>query len=393
MDQVPRRIEAISRRLHGESVVSICRSLAVSRRWFYYWLSRYTPGEPTWAQDRSRAPHHQRRKLAAGLEQLVCQVRRRLLKRKYAQRGAVAIQWELRQLGAEPLPETWTINRIIRRHHLRPEDKLPRPARPAYPALEAKTPGLVQQLDLVGPRYLSGGVRFYGFHLIDAASNAVALEIVLSKQEECLCQALLQAWRRLGLPRLRQLDNELSFRGSNRYPRSFGLLIRLCLALGVEVRFIPEGEPWRNGIVEHFNDTYDKSFLRSQYFRSLGHLQRELGRFERFHNEHHRYAKLGQRPPNAVHKANPRRALPEHLALAWVPKSWKDGKVSFTRLTDARGSVRFFTERFLVDPLLVHEYVVGTISIKDNRLRFYHQHRCVKDTNYKVSKQQLLSHM
>lgn len=396
MDQVQRRIQAISRRLRGESVASICRSLAASRRWFYYWLSRYAPGEPTWAHDQSRAPHRQARKLAGGLEELVCEVRRRLLKRKYAQRGAMAIQWELRRLGVEPLPEIWTINRVIRRHDdLRWSDEsLPPRPRPAYPALSAGKPGLAQELDLVGPRYLSGGVRFYGFHLIDVASNAVALELVPSKQDEGLCQALLKGWRRLGLPRVLQLDNELSFRGSNRYPRSFGLLVRLCLALGVEVRFIPEGEPWRNGVVEHFNDTYDKSFLRAQHFRSLAHLLGELHAFERFHNEHHRYAKLGGRVPDVVHHSSGTwRAIPEHFALARIRKRWKDGKISFVRLTDRRGTVRFFTERFLVDPLLVYEYVVGTISTKDQRLRFYHQNRCVKTLKYKISKQPLLSHM
>jgi hypothetical protein len=76
-----------------------------------------------------------------------------------------------------------------------------------------------------------------------------------------------------------------------------------------------------------------------------------------------------------------------------VRKTWKEGRISFTRLTDSRGTVRFFTERFLVDPALVHEYVVGTITTKDERLRFYHQGKCVKTMAYKVSKGGLLSHM
>jgi hypothetical protein len=86
-------------------------------------------------------------------------------------------------------------------------------------------------------------------------------------------------------------------------------------------------------------------------------------------------------------------ALPEHLDLSRVRKAWKDGRISFTRLTDSHGSVRFFTERFQVDPTLVHECVIGTITTKDNRLRFYHQGKCVKTIFYKVSKGPLLSHM
>ncbi len=392
MDRRQARIEAIRRHLHGESITSICRALGKSRRWFYYWVRRYSPTDGVWSEDRSRAPLHQRHKLPQSVERLVCEVRTRLLGRKYSQRGAVAIQWELRQLGVNPLPGIWTINRIIARHQLRPPF-LPRSHRPNYPKLEAGVPCVAHQMDLVGPRYLPCGVRFYGIHLIDACSNAVALETVSTKHYEALCRALWVQWQRLGVPRYLQVDNELSFRGSNRHPRSFGLLVRLCLHVGTEIVFIPEGEPWRNGIVEHFNDTYDKNFLRPQQFRSLAHLRRELRVFERFHNEHHRYAKLGQRTPQAVHSRLRRRVRLPRLDQKRLRNVWKDGRISFTRLTDDRGCVRFFTERFVVDPTLVHEYVTGTISTRDNRLRFFHQGRCVKNISYKVSKGPLLSRM
>jgi transposase InsO family protein len=38
------------------------------------------------------------------------------------------------------------------------------------------------------------------------------------------------------------------------YPGGMGALIRLCLINGIELWFIPRGEPWRNGVVEKFND-------------------------------------------------------------------------------------------------------------------------------------------
>jgi transposase InsO family protein len=39
-----------------------------------------------------------------------------------------------------------------------------------------------------------------------------------------------------------------------------GPLIRLCLHHGVEPWFIPVSEPWRNGVVEKFNDHYQVRF-------------------------------------------------------------------------------------------------------------------------------------
>jgi hypothetical protein len=65
---------------------------------------------------------------------------------------------------------------------------------------------------------------------------------------------------------------------------------------------------------------------------------------------------------------------------------WKNGRISFIRLTNSRGTVRFFTEHFLVDPSLVHEYITGTIDTNKNVLRFLHQGKTLKTIKYKISK-------
>ncbi|MBI4400515.1 MAG: DDE-type integrase/transposase/recombinase [Nitrospirae bacterium] len=385
MAEHEQRIEAISRFLRGEPATTICRALGRSRRWFYKWLRRFDPGNPRWAQSRSRAPKHRARRTPEAVVQLVCTIRKRLLTTRYAQRGAVAIQWQLQQLGVEPLPTIWTINRILKRQGLVAKVSYT-PRGTPYPALAAQRPNDVHQLDLVGPRYLQGASRLYSVHLIDAFSNAVALAAKPSKRDTDLVAAVVAAWQRLGIPRYLQVDNELSFRGSNRYPRSLGLLIRLCLYLGVEIVFIPEGEPWRNGIVERFNDVYDKLFFRSQRFRDREHLTAELARVEPFHNTPHRYAKLGQRVPWAVHTAIRRRRLPQRFTLHRRQLPFRDGRVSFVRLTDAQGRVRFFSESFLVDPTLVHEYVTGTIFTRTGLLNFTYQGRLLKVYKYAVTK-------
>lgn len=379
------RIDAIHRYLRGESASAICRSLRRTRYWLYKWLKRYVPGDPAWARTQSRAPHRVTSKTPPAVEHLVVKIRSRLVTTKYAQRGALAIQWQLQQLGVVPLPAIWTINRILKRQGLLGTPSyLPRGT--PYPALAPRHPNDVHQLDLVGPRYLQGASRLYGVHLIDAFSNAVALAAVPSKRDTDIVEAVVAAWQRLGIPPHLQVDNELSFRGSNRYPRSLGLLIRLCLYLGVEIVFIPEAEPWRNGIVERFNDVYDKLFFRSQRFRDPEHLAAELVRVEAFHNRQHRYAKLGQRVPWEVHTATRRRLLPQRFAKHRGALPFRDGRVSFVRLTDAHGQVRFFSESFLVDQLLVHEYVTGTIFTRLGLLKFTHQNRVLRVYKYAVTK-------
>lgn len=385
MGDEAQRTYAIQRFLRGDAVSAICRAVGRSRRWFYKWLRRYDPGNPHWVQSQSRAPQQQGRGTPAAVVQVVSAIRKRLQATRYAQRGAVAIQWQLEQLGIRPVPPIWTINRILKRAGLVDQPTY-MPRGTPYPALEAARPNAVHQLDLVGPRYLRAGTRFYGIHLIDAHSNAVALAAGPCKRDTAVVEAVVAGWQRLGIPRYLQVDNELSFRGSNRYPRSLGLLIRLCLYLGVEIRFIPEGEPWRNGIVERFNDVYDKLFFRSQTFRDLEHLTHELAHFEHFHNTQHRYAKLGQQVPWAIHTVGRRRLLPRGFVRHRRELPFRDGQLSFVRLTDAAGRVRFFAEPFRVDPNLVHEYVVGTIFTGPGLLKFSHHGTLIKVFRYNISK-------
>jgi hypothetical protein len=75
-----------------------------------------------------------------------------------------------------------------------------------------------------------------------------------------------KSWEIIGIPYFLQLDDQLSFRGSNRDPRSFGRVVRLCLLLGVEPISIPLTEPWRNGCMEKFQDTFEHRFFRRIVF-------------------------------------------------------------------------------------------------------------------------------
>jgi len=56
-----------------------------------------------------------------------------------------------------------------------------------------------------------------------------------------------------------------------RYPTqmaNFSPIVAICLDLGVVARFIPIREPWRNGVIERFNNVWDKSFFRTEVFNN-----------------------------------------------------------------------------------------------------------------------------
>lgn len=164
------------------------------------------------------------------------------------------------------------------------------------------------------------------------------------------------------------------------------MLIKLCLYLGIEIIFIPEAEPWRQGVIEKFNDVYDKMFFRAQVFKDLAHLNEESLVFENFHNHNHCYSKLKGKTPYIIHRSKSKKLLSKNFDLhkGYIP--FKDGKVSFIRLTNKEGKVRFFSESFLVDKDLVHEYVKGTIFTKSGLLKFCYDKKVIKIYNYEVNR-------
>ena len=86
--------------------------------------------------------------------------------------------------------------------------------------IESFYPGHIHQADLVGPRYIKGDGRFYVLNTIDLFSHASHGVPIRSKDDDAVVLALLDTWKSLGVPEFLQVDNELCFRGSNRYPHS-----------------------------------------------------------------------------------------------------------------------------------------------------------------------------
>ena len=176
----------------------------------------------------------------------------------------------------------------------------------------------------------------------------------------------------MGLPDFLQIDNELSFRGSNRYPRSLGIVLRLCLNFGIQPVFIPVGEPWRDGVIERFNETYDKKFFRRQWFSSYGMLKRQSKNFQQFHNKNHRYSCLSGKTPLEVIAADkfspltlgPNTRMPR---LNLLP----DGTISLIRFIRSDRVLNIFGEKFEVSKDLVYSYVRAMIVTEIHTLQIY----------------------
>jgi len=221
---------------------------------------------------------------------------------------------------------------------------------------------------------------------MDLFSHQVYIESQRTKQDRQVASSLLKSWKSIGLPDFLQLDNELSFRGSNRHPRSPGLVIRLCLHFGVTPVFIPISEPWRNGTIEKFNDTYNKKFFRRQWFQSYAMLKRQSKNFQRFHNKHHRYSFLKGKTPLQIIQNSPK-PLVTIGANTKLPQldSVPDGNIILIRFIRSNRLLDVFGEKFKVSKELIYSYVKAVIVTNLHILQVYLGDDLVKVFEYQLT--------
>lgn len=238
---------------------------------------------PAGLYDLTRANHRVVNRTPPHIERAVLSIRRRLAARatpetRYSLLGAATIRQELEGLGLSPVPTTRTIERIMERAGLScpPLRLAPRVAPTDYPGPQAPATNQLHQVDVVGPRYLTGDKTQYYCVVCKAAfDQAVYLEFLASRAMEGMLTFLVHAWQQLGLPEAVPFDNGKEFCGWGRGPRSLSRVIRLCVHLRIEPVFIPEGKPQRNGSVEHFNGWFQPLLLRHR-FHSPAEVRQEL---------------------------------------------------------------------------------------------------------------------
>ena len=222
--------------------------------------------------------------------------------------------------------------------------------------------------------------------MMDIFSHQVYIESQRTKEDRQVASSLLRCWKAMGLPDFLLLDNELSFRGSNKYPRSPGLVIRLCLHHGVQPVFIPISEPWRNGTIEKFNDTYNKKFFRRQWFPSYATLKRQSKNFQRFHNKHHRYSFLKGKTPLEVIQNDGFKPVTIG-ANTKLPKLEKvpDGNIILIRFVRSDHMLDIFGEKFRVSKNLIYSYVKAVIVTSIGTLQIYLGNELAESFEYNLT--------
>lgn len=390
------RQKAVRLKQAGWVVSWICQRLERSREWFYKWWGRYVAEGAAGLRDRSHAPKASRSAWSNDIRQAIVNIRDQLMHRhgpreRYRLAGAPTIRHELACLGYTALPSLRTIERVLQgagrtSPAFRPQ---PRAASSTYPARRATRSNQLHQMDLIGPRYLKGSRRQWFFLVYrDTYDQAVYVEFQPKPKMETVLAFVVRVWQRLGLPDVLQVDNSDVF-GLTSHPGSLNRFVRLALLVGVELTFIPEHEPWRNGSVEQFNGWLQERLLAIQ-LQSPAQVRRELAAMMTTCFHEHVHPQLNFQTTAQVRRTLPRRTLPHNFRWHQQPLPVAIGRVAFIRRVRRSGRITALGVKFRVGKYYAQQYVSAILYTRTMTVKVHHQGRPIKQFAFPfVGKQKL----
>ena len=173
----------------------------------------------------------------------------------------------------------------------------------------------------------------------------------------------------IGIPDFLQMDNDLAFWGSLKVPGAVGKVIRLCLLLSVIPIFIPPAEPWRNGVVEHFNNTMQDALLKTTY-QNITELRKSAAHFDQIHNRTHHYSTQGGMTPTKAFQqlGYPFQALDPSFSMPREKLPLKTGEIHVIRFVRSDLKFNVFGLIYNLPAEAKYEYIKGTILVDEYRL-------------------------
>jgi putative transposase len=355
-----------------KSVAEILKRVPRSRTWLFKWKKRFEQKRWQALDSRSKAPNRPATRYDKRVVRLVLGLRKRLQHAEVGLSGARAIRNEVRvHRLIRPVPALSTINRWLKAAGLISGGAL-KTTPPFYP-----TPAIGGDFAFAAcdwtARYLEGGEKVFVFHTVDTHTHALAQSSSGDKTPASVCAHLLQACAGLGVPDFLQLDNDAAFTGLGKTPGGWGRFMRLALYLGIELIFIPPGEPQRNALVEGIHHLWAQSFWNKNHFTSVPVFQRKSPQFLAWYDDYAPPALHGLSVKDA-RRGIKRRKLPPH-ALHRLPLDLPltAGRVHFLRRVTARGVIHIRKEEWKVSRRLAGEYVWATLDLRTERLEIYHR--------------------
>jgi transposase-like protein len=359
----------------GETIRSVARRFGVSASHVKRWLDRAADQrlDRVDFSDHSSAPRRVHNRTSRKVVKLILNTRKQLREHSdLGEFGAAAILAELKRRGIPNPPALRTIGYILQRHGAL---DYRRRLRRRPPALGWHLPDVVAALAEVDEFDFVEGLVIRGQGEV-VVLNAVSLHGGLVESwpqsnwnAEAALAAILEHWRKVGLPDYAQFDNDTRFTGPHQHADVIGSIIRFCLSLGVVAVFAPVGEHGFQNAIECYNGKWQEKVWARTEHRSLSALQRQSARYVLAHRQRRR-ARIEQAPV--------RRKFPPKWQYR-PDERVSRGRIIFIRRTDDQGRAEILGHKYVVDEHWASRLVRCEVNIAGKEIGFYRLRRSEPD--------------
>jgi transposase InsO family protein len=290
------RYRAVREVLGGSPIGEVAARYGTSRQSLHGWRKRFElEGVPGLA-DRSHRPHSNPGRVSAGIEALICQMRR-----EHPRWGARRITYELGFQDQGPVPGRATVHRVLARNGLVAAQV--QEHKRVYKRWQREAPMHLRQLDLVGGVPLADGRECKMVTGIDDHSRFVVIAAVVAvRSGRAVCAAFTAAMRRYGVPFEVLSDNGKQFTGRHTRPQPVEVLFeRVCRENGITQRLTRPRSPTTTGKIERWHKTLRRELLdHVAPFESLPAAQAAIDGWVHAYNHARPHQSLGMATPASV---------------------------------------------------------------------------------------------
>ncbi len=349
----------------GRSVREVAASFGVSLGALTYWIAQARGKRLDRVSFSNRKPGRPWNRTGAEVEQRILSARTSLREHSVlGEYGPDAIGSALREDDAlAQVPGRTTIYRVLARHGaLDGTHRQRRPAPPKGWYLPDLAVGRAEldSFDVIEDLKIAQGPLVSVLTATSLHGGLPDAWIMAPVRARTTLDALLERWRRDGLPSYAQFDNDTVFQGAHHFAHSVGRVSRLCLALGVVPVFAPPREPGFQNAIEGFNGLWQSKVWQRHRFPDLATLKSGSARYIAAYR-----AKTAQRREAAP----ARRLFPRGFRLEL--NAPLRGTMIYLRRSDDAGTVHLLGTAFFVNKHWIHRLVRCEVDFTRQRIRFY----------------------
>ena len=347
----------------GAQIRDVATRYGVDRRTLHRWLTRYASQGMGSLADRSHRPDTCPHQMPAEVEARVV-----ALRRAHPGWGPRTILNRLRR-ELDEVPSRSSIYRCLVRHRLI-DPKARRRRRSDYKRWERSRAMELWQIDVVGI-HLHDGTKVSVVTGIDDHSRfCVMAKIVARATARPVCDALLEALHRHGVPEQILTDNGKVFTGKlHRRPTNV-LFDRICLNNGIKHILTAPYSPTTTGKIERLHKTMRKEFFSENALDSIDAAQPLLDAWVVRYNTDRDHQSLGDVPPFSRFQLAEQKVFEVIDGEVAVDEELPPRPKTVGRRVDRNGRISILKHRYHVGRYLAGQSV--TVESTDGLLHVAH---------------------